>query len=224
MSNKVKIMRIVHTGNPVCVDRKVVAENDTETVYYAYSSDGFEIARAICDGYRFRFNQHRSLRKRYGEKKDENGHMLKDDTNLVPIGDTVSDFTDAQAREMFPFLAFIPAMVLHAAGRKENQDWNSAIKRRKTKKKQGKNPGKMPRFRSKQSSDLTFACYRNNGSSTNAVFRKTGKSSGFVEITGRNYKGMFEKGKSKWGLRFYRRRSLPIPLLRLISQPCHLCL
>ena len=204
-------MRIEHTGNPVCVDRKVVTENDTETVYCAYSSDGFEIARAICDGYRFRFNQHRSLRKRYGDKKDENGHMLKDDTNLIPLGDTVSDFTDAQAREMFPFLAFIPAFVLHAAERKENQDWNAAIRRRKTKKKRGKNPGKMPRFRSKHSSDLTFVCYRTNGSANNAVFKKTGKSSGFVEITGRNYKGMFEKGKSRWGLRFYIRFPKKLP-------------
>ena len=52
MSNKVKIMRIEHTGNPVCLDRVVVAEKDTETVEYKYSTDGFEIARAMCDGYR----------------------------------------------------------------------------------------------------------------------------------------------------------------------------
>ena len=205
MSNKVKIMRIEHTGNPVCLDRVVVAEKDTETVEYKYSTDGFEIARAMCDGYRFRFNQHRSLRKRYGDKKDENGHTVKDDTNLIPLGDTVSDFTDAQARKEFPFLSFMPSMVLHAAGRKENQDWNAAIKRRNTKKKQGKNPGKMPRFKSRKTADLRFVCYRNNGNTTNAVFTKTGKSSGFVEITGKNYKGMFEKGKSRWGLRFHIR-------------------
>ena len=209
MSIKVKIMRIEHTGNPVCLGSMPNTETDTETSEYVYSTDGFEIAHAICDGYRFRFNQHRSLRKRYGDKKDENGHTIKDDANLIPIGDTVSDFTDSQARKEFPFLAFIPATVLHAAERKENQDWNASIKRRNTKKKQGKNPGKMPRFKSRKTDDLTFVCYR--GGANNAVFTKTGKSSGFVEITGRNYKGMHEKGKSSWGLRFHIRFPKKIP-------------
>ena len=49
MSNKVKIMRVEHTGNPVCLDRVVIAEKDTETVEYKYSTDGFEIARVPQD-------------------------------------------------------------------------------------------------------------------------------------------------------------------------------
>ena len=66
MSQKTKIVEIKHTGAPVYLG--VVSGSDS------YSGNPTTIAKWLCDGYRTRFNQHRSNRCRY----DSEG-------NLVPI-------------------------------------------------------------------------------------------------------------------------------------------
>jgi hypothetical protein len=138
--------------------------------------------------FRFRFNQRRSTRCRYLTCEDRNGDpvMVIDQAGepvLVPIGRTVTDITDAQARRGHSFLAGLPSLVLEATLKTEATDWFSAGKRRKTNKAQGRRAGAMPGFRRKDS-DQRFVCWFNGG--RNAVFTKTGRRSGMVTISGAN--------------------------------------
>jgi putative transposase len=142
----------------------------------------------VGDGFRFRFNQRRSTRCRYLTCEDRNGDrvMVIDQAGepvLVPIGRTVTDITDAEARRRHSFLAGLPSLVLEATLKTEATDWFSAGKRRKTNKAQGRRPGAMPGFRLKDS-DQRFVCWFNGG--RNAVFTKTGRRSGMVTISGAN--------------------------------------
>jgi IS605 OrfB family transposase len=102
---------------------------------------------------------------------------------LVPIGRTVTDISDAQARRRHSFLAGLPSLVLEATLKTEATDWFSAAKRRKTNKAAGRRPGAMPGFRRKDS-DQRFVCWFNGG--RNAVFTKAGRRSGVVTISGAN--------------------------------------
>lgn len=105
------------------------------------------------------------------------------DPVLVPIGRTVTDITDAQARRQHSFLAAIPGYVLEATLKTENTDWFSAAKRRKTNAANGRRTGAMPGFRGKDC-DQRFVCWFNGG--RNAVFTRTGRRAGMVTITGAN--------------------------------------
>ena len=177
MSQKAKIISVKHSGAPVYRGEH-------------YGTDSFitspdKIMNWLCDGYRTRFNQHRSNRQKYDKNK-----------NLTPIGDNVIDITDKQARIDYSYLSAIPAMILQAPEKKENTEWFSAVKRRKTLKDKGvKNPGKMPRFKSRKKEDQYFTCWYNNGA--NAKYHKTGKNTGVIIITGRNPKNKKKSLKSK---------------------------
>lgn len=180
MSQKAKIISVKHSGAPIY--RGELQGTDS----YITSPDS--IMNWLCDGYRTRFNQHRSKRQKYDKNK-----------NLVPIGDTVVDVKDKQAREEYSFLSAIPAMILQAPEKKENTEWFSAVKRRKTLREKGaSNPGKMPRFKSRKKEDQYFTCWYNNGA--NAKYHKTGKNTGVIIITGKNPKGKKKspKDKSSW--------------------------
>ena len=129
----------------------------------------------LCSAWRKRFNDHRSQRKKYGKDK-----------TLIPIGDTVIEMTDKQAREEYSFLKAIPSQILQSPERIESREWFASIKRRKTLKESGQNPGKMPRFKSYKKHDHTFVCWFNGG--RNARFDKVGRRTGIVSITGMNPK------------------------------------
>ena len=180
MSQKAKIISVKHSGAPIY--RGCIKGTDS------YTTSPNDIMNWLCDGYRTRFNQHRSKRQKYDKNK-----------NLVPIGNDVTNIKDSQARKEYSFLSAIPSMILQAPEKKENTEWFSAIKRRKTLKEKGvKNPSKLPRFKSRKKEDQYFTCWYNNGA--NARYHKTGKNTGVIIITGKNPPGKrrTDKDKSKW--------------------------
>ena len=185
-----------------------------ETVVPIFSGDPDRVMNWLSDGFRVRFNQHRSKRSRYLTSVDREGNMEKvaDPDGapiLIPIGATVIDLTDRQARQRYSFLAAAPAMVLQAPERIENTDWFAATKRRKTNASNGANAGSMPGFRSRKHSDQKFVCWFNGGS--NAVFRKTGKRSGAVIVTGKNPPGLVAPdGTVRWRVVWHVRLSQDI--------------
>ena len=94
--------------------------------------------------------------------------------------------TDKQAREEHSFLKAVPSLVLQSPEQIEAKEWFSSVKRRKTLKESGRNPGKMPKFKSYKRHDHTFTCWFNGG--RNARFEKVGRRTGIVSITGMNPK------------------------------------
>lgn len=191
MSQVAKLKRVSFRGVPA-----YLGEHNGNPIY---SGNPERVAQWMCDGYRTRFNQRRSLRSKYvyadGQKVlDGEGKPL-----LEPIGATVTDISDTQARQLFSHLAGIPAMVLQAPEKLEKIEWFSAAKRRKTLASKGKRGGAMPGFRSRKRGDRRFSCWFNGG--TNAVFHRTGKQSGMVVIRGQNPPRAERKGR--WELRFH---------------------
>lgn len=185
MSQQVKITRARLHGSAVYLG-DVTGLDGTEAPVWSANPD--EVLGWLCDGFRFRFNQRRSTRSRYLTCQDRNGDRVMviapaGEPVLVPIGRTVTDITDAQARRAHSFLAAMPGYVLEATLKTEVTDWFSAGKRRTTNKAQGQRPGAMPGFRRKDS-DQRFVCWFNGG--RNAVFTKTGRRSGMVTINGAN--------------------------------------
>lgn len=152
----------------------------------------------LCDGWRSRYNQLRSRRHKYDKTTQQ----------LTPIGNSVNTDTDRQARQHCSWLTAIPAMILQSPNRIENTDWWAANKRRKTLKKQGKNPGSMPRFKTRKQ-DQYFVCWYNNGA--NARYRKLNKHHGEVIITGQNPKTYTLQGQpSRYSIHIRVRVSQPI--------------
>lgn len=185
MSQQVKITRARVHGSPVYLGD--VTQPD-ETVAPVWSADPDRVLGWLCDGFRFRFNQRRSARCRYLTCEDRDGQrvVVADPAGrpvLVPIGSTVTDISDAEARLQHSFLASMPGYVLEAPLKTENTEWFSATKRRKTNTANGRMPGAMPGFRRRES-DQRFVCWFNGG--RNAVFTRTGRRSGMVTISGAN--------------------------------------
>jgi putative transposase len=143
MSQQVKITRARVHGSPVYLGAVTGGDG---TVAPVWSADSEQVLSWLCDGFRFRFNQRRSTRCRYLSCEDRNGErvMVTDPAGepvLVPIGRTVTDITDAQARKEHSFLAALPSLVLEATLKTEAMDWFSAAKRRKTNKAAGRTAG-----------------------------------------------------------------------------------
>lgn len=191
MSQVAKIRRVSFRGVPV-----YLGEHQGTPMF---SGNPERVAQWMCDGYRTRFNQHRSTRSKYVYADGARVLNLDGTPMLKPIGNTVTTITDKQAREQFPHLAAIPSMVLQAPTKIENAEWFAAAKRRKA------IGGAMPRFRSRKR-ELKFSCWFNGG--TNAVFHHTGRRSGMLVIRGQNPVGVSRKGR--WELRFHVRVSQPI--------------
>lgn len=192
MSQVVRIRRLSFRGVPAYLGQHQGNE--------LYSGNPEKVGKWLCDGYRTRFNQHRSNRCKYVY---EGGERVLDDKGspmLEPIGSSVITLTDKESREQYPHLAGIPAMVLQAPTKIENAEWFAAAKRRKT------IGGSMPRFRSSKRGDKRFSCWYNKG--RNAVFRQTGRRSGLLVITGQNPTTVRRKGR--WEFRIHVRTSQPI--------------
>jgi putative transposase len=217
MSQQVKITRARLHGSAVYFGDVTGPDG---TVAPVWSANPDEVLSWLCDGFRFRFNQRRSTRCRYLTCEDRNGDRvmvidLCGEPVLVPIGRTVTDITDAQARRQHSFLAAMPGYVLEATLKTEATDWFSAGKRRKTNKAAGRRPGAMPGFRRKDS-DQRFVCWFNGG--RNAVFTKTGRRSGMVTISGANPRTRRAPGRAAdgkphklgWKVTLHVRLSQPI--------------
>ena len=156
MSQIVKITKVSVTGaTPYLGD----LNNDSSQPIYSKSPN--QVIEWLCSAWRKRFNDHRSQRKKYGKDKV-----------LLPLGDTVVNMTDKQAREEYSFLQAVPAMLLQSPQQIEAKEWFAAAKRRKTLRESGRNPGTMPRFKSFKRDDHIFVCWFNGG--RNARFEKVG--------------------------------------------------
>lgn len=218
MSQQVRIIRARLHGSAVYLG-EVTGPDGTEAP--VWSADPGQVLGWLCDGFRFRFNQRRSTRSRYLTCEDRDGDrvMVIDPAGepvLVPIGNTVTDITDAQARRQHSFLAAMPGYVLEATLKTEATDWFSASRRRKTNIGNGRKPGAMPGFR-RRDGDQRFVCWFNGG--RNAVFTKTGRRSGMVTISGANPAAHRAPGaggpdgrrnKRGWKVRLHVRLSQPI--------------
>lgn len=170
MSQVVKITKVSIKGaTPYLGDRN----NDSSQPIFSRSPN--QVMEWLCSAWRKRFNDHRSQRKKYGKDKV-----------LIPLGDSVVDMTDKQAREEHSFLRAVPSRVLQSPQQIEAKEWFAAIKRRKTLKESGRNPGTMPSFKSFKRDDHTFVCWFNGG--RNARFEKVGRRTGIVSITSMNPK------------------------------------
>lgn len=171
MSQVVRITKVsVKGATPYLGDRN----DDSSQPIYSKSPD--QVMEWLCAAWRKRFNDHRSQRKKYGKDKV-----------LVPLGDSVIEMTDKQAREAHSYLRAVPTLVLQSPSQIEAKEWFAAVKRRKTLKESGRNPGKMPGFRSYKKHDHIFVSWFNGG--RNARFEKVGRRSGIVSITGMNPTG-----------------------------------
>lgn len=62
-----------------------------------FSKSPNQVMEWLCSAWRKRFNDHRSRRKKYGKDKV-----------LIPLGETVVELTDKQAREEHSFLRAVP--------------------------------------------------------------------------------------------------------------------
>ena len=169
----------------------------------SWSHDGDVVTNWLADGYRTRFNQHRSKRSKYLSIE---GQIFEDKDGehvLVPLGDSVDDYTDAEARRMFPHLAALPTYVIQAAEKMEHTEWWAAIKRRKTNLEKGNKPGAMPGFVSRHHAEQSFTCWFNAG--RNAVFRQVSKKAGIVTITGQNPAGKYGPGSAglRWSVEYH---------------------
>ena len=170
MSQVVKITKVSIKGaTPYLGDR------NADSSQPIFSKSPNKVMEWLCSAWRKRFNDHRSQRKKYGKDKV-----------LIPLGGSVVDMTDKQAREEHSFLCAVPSLVLQSPEQIEAKEWFAAVKRRKTLKESGRNPGKMPSFKSFKRDDHTFVCWFNGG--RNARFDKVGRRTGIVSITGMNPK------------------------------------
>lgn len=184
MSQKVRVLGVRHHGAPV-----YVGANPDGTDHFI--SDAHAVMDWLCDGWRFRFNQHRSHRTTRRLLIDtatgQSGWMD------FPLGgfDNPDPITDAQAKTQFPWLAAIPTYVLQSSERVENTAWFAALKRKKTA------GGRLPGFRSRKRSPQMFVCWFNGG--RNATLARTGKRTGIVTITGQNPTAHRQAGAgSRW--------------------------
>lgn len=200
-----------HSGNmvryTVCMSQKTVIEQvkvSGASPYLGLSSDGEpmhsknagKVMDWLCDGWRTRFNQLRSTRKKYNKNHE-----------LVPLGGSVTDITSSQARKDCSWLAAIPSLVLESPTKIESTEWYANTKRRKTMLREHRPPGRMPRFKSRKRDDQYFVCWHNNG--RNATFRQVNRKHGIVTITGQNPVGHRVDGV-RWKIEIHIRVSQPI--------------
>ena len=147
----------------------------------------------LCDGWRSRFNQRREQRTHNVPIKDEATSEIVDWIE-EPLGgpDVAESLSDKEARLRCSWMAGIPSAILASTNRIENTEWFAGLKRRKTV------GGRVPGFKSRHRG-LGFVCWRNASKTGNAIFRKTGRKSGVVVITGMNPKRWVKPGeKAHW--------------------------
>ena len=170
MSQVVKITKVSVKGAT-----PYLGDHNDDSSQPIFSKSPHQVMEWLCSAWRKRFNDHRSQRKKYGKDKV-----------LLPLGETVVELTDKQSREEYSFLKAVPSLVLQSPEQIEAKEWFASVKRRKTLKESGRNPGTMPKFKSYKRHDHTFTCWFNGG--RNARFDKVGRRTGIVSITGMNPK------------------------------------
>ena len=197
MSQKVRILGVKHSGNPVYL-------GDDSEGNPRWSRNPDKIMDWLCDGWRFRFNQHRQYRTERKPYLDEStGERVWVET---PLGgrDVPESLTDSQARSTFSWIASMPSMVIQSATRVENAEWFASLKRIKTTKR-----GSAPGFRSRHRSDQQFVCWFNGGQ--NAKMHMVNRRTGVVIIKGQNKAKDSKPGHtSRWKLHIKVRVSQPI--------------
>ena len=197
MSQKVRIDGVKHTGASVFLG---VDHCDNP----CWTRNPERVMEWLCDGWRTRFNQRREQRTRNVPVKDEAGGIV--DWVKEPLGgpDVADLLSDKEARLRCSWMAGIPASILSSTDRIENTEWSAGLKRRKT------IGGRVPGFKSRHRG-LGFVCWRNASKTGNAIFRKTGRKSGVVVITGMNPTGWRKPGeKLHWRIVIHVRVSQPI--------------
>ena len=158
----------------------------------------------LCDGWRTRFNQRREQRPRNIPVKDEAGEIV--DWIKEPLGgpDVAGLLPDKEARLQCSWMAAVPSPILASTNKVESSEWFAGLKRKKTA------GGCVPGFKSRHRG-LGFVCWRNASKTGNAIFRKTGRKSGVVVITGMNPTGWVKPGeKAHWRVVIHVRVSQPI--------------
>ena len=158
----------------------------------------------LCDGWRTRFNQRREQRTHNVPVKDEAGGIV--DWIKEPLGgpNVAESLSDKEVRLQCSWMAGIPAPILSSTDRIENTEWFAGLKRKKT------IGGRVPGFKSRHRG-LGFVCWRNKDKTGNAIFRKTGRKSGVVVITGMNPTRWRKPGeKLHWRIIIHVRTSRPI--------------
>ena len=121
MSQVVKITKVSIKGAT-----SYLGDLNADSSQPIFSKSPNQVMEWLCSAWRKRFNDHRSQRKKYGKDKV-----------LIPLGDTIVDLTDKQAREEHSFLQAVPSLVLQSPEQIEAKEWFSAAKRRKTLKESG---------------------------------------------------------------------------------------
>lgn len=207
MSQVFSIRRVKHSGAPVYLGQ--TENQDT------WTANPERIMQWLCDGYRYRFNQHRALRQKTvwtkspvqpGQRsplRDENSDKV-----LVSLGADPIQISDKHARQQFPHLAALPMQVLQHPARAENTEWWAAVKRRNALRDKRVPAGAMPRFRSAKQGDCRFGIWHNGGK--NAILARTGKKSGVLTIKGQNPPGYRQKGSRLWRLKITVRLSADV--------------
>lgn len=195
MSQKVVIERVTIRGAAVFTGLADNKDPDSERIY---SRSGDRVMDWLCDGWRSRFNQHRSRRHTY----DQAGR-------LVPIGRSVTELTDKQARLACSWLAAMPSYVLQSPGKVETTEWFAAVQRRTALRAKGRPPGRMPRFKRVRRDDQQLVCWFNGG--RNATFEQVNSRHGIVRITGQNPSEYRQPGQpARFEVRIHVRVSQPI--------------
>lgn len=192
MSQKVRINGVKHVGASVFLGVDHCGNP-------CWTRNPERIMVWLCDGWRTRFNQRREQRPHNVPVKDEAGEIV--DWRKEPLGGPdVADLpSDKEARLRYSWMAGIPNPILSSTDRIENTEWSAGLKRKKTV------GGRVPGFKSRHRG-LNFVCWRNKTKTGNAIFRKTGRKSGVVVITGMNPTGWVKPGeKAHWRIAIHVR-------------------
>lgn len=197
MSQKVRINNVGHSGASVFLGVDHCGNP-------LWTRNPERIMVWLCDGWRTRFNQRREQRPRNVPVKDEAGEIV--DWRKEPLGgpDVADLLPDKETRLQYSWMAGIPAPILSSTDRIESVEWSAGLKRKKT------IGGRVPGFKSRRRG-LGFVCWRNKTKTGNAIFRKTGRKSGVVVITGMNpTRWVKPSEKAHWRVVIHVRVSQPI--------------
>lgn len=134
MSQKVVLERVTLDGAKPFTGHADRHDPESERLY---ARSGGQAMDWLCDAWRYRFNQLRSNRCKYGKGK-----------TLVPIGGEPDTRSVSRSRSECSWLAAVPSLILESPTRIERVEWFTAVQRRKTLLSKRLKPGRMPRFKS----------------------------------------------------------------------------
>lgn len=195
MSQKVVLERVTLDGAKPFTGHADRHDPESERLY---ARSGGQAMDWLCDAWRYRFNQLRSNRCKYGKDK-----------TLVPIGGEPDTRSVSQSRSECSWLAAVPSLILESPTRIERVEWFTAVQRCKTLLSKRLKPGRMPRFKSYKRDGQRFVCWHNGG--RNAVYRRVNRNHGIITITGQNPKGMSLPGEPlRYRILLHVRVSQPI--------------